>query len=717
MSSLFSRAIACVARVALLLPVVLSAQAFAQASPDATIVEFYLAPQNKYFLTSKPSEWAVLDGLSANGWRRTGLTYAAYSGEADPAAKPVCRFFHPGVVTHFYSIDPVECALLRSLPRDFVDEGVAWYAYSPAVNASEPSGKSCASSNTALFRTFNNGAIASNGPANHRYFGDYTFYQTYSAKGYALEGLAMCLPQTSVEKRADAARLLFQATFGARPDDIATVTSTGTTAWIDQQLNLAPSQYTPRDWVSNTRPDTCVNNSTPPLTPTSYCQRDNYTLYLPQKEFFQQAINNPDQLRQRVAWALSQFFVTSGVDVGQAYGMIDYQQMLRDEAFGNFKTLLTKVTLHGAMGRFLDMANNQKPDAARGIEPNENYARELMQLFSLGLYQLNNDGSYKRDAKGVALDAYTQEDVEDLAHVMTGWTYPTVPGQPSRTVNPNNNKGYMEERAQYHEFAEKTVLGKRIASNLSQSQRLNAALDAIFVHPNVAPFVSKFLIQHLVTGDPSPSYIDRVAKVFQNNGSGVRGDMKAVVRAVLTDIEARGAAKWAPSYGHLSEPVLKLTRLARAMNTTTDGVYFRGATASAAQNVFYAPSVFNYYPPDYSLSKSEVLAPEFAIYNTSTALARVNTIYATVYSNIQPDATVLGATGTQFNLTPYTSIAADSNALLDRMNEVLFAGRMTAATRATIKKAVDAVAATDAVERVRMALFLSASAPDSQVLR
>jgi uncharacterized protein (DUF1800 family) len=695
--------------LALCASVALSTSVLAQSTPTTTIVEFYLEPFNKYYLSALPSEWAALDSLASAGWKRTGLTYTG-STQSAANARPVCRFFHPVVASHFFSVSEAECNALAALP-EFKNEGIAWYA-EPATNST------CAPGSAGLYRTFNNGASANNGPANHRYFSDYTFYQTYAAKGYALEGLTMCLPQSTAEKRADASRLLFQASFGARPSDIDAVVNTGTNAWIDQQLNLPSSKYAPRDWVSNTRPETCTNSATPPLTANSYCQRDNYSLFLLQKEFFQHAINNPDQLRQRVAWALSQFFVTSGVDVPQAYGMIDYQQMLRDEALGNFRTLLSKVTLHAAMGRFLDMANNQKTDAARGIEPNENYARELLQLFSLGLYQLNNDGSYKRDANGVAIDAYTQDDVENLAQVLTGWTYPTVPGQNPRNQNANNNKGYMEERSQFHDFGEKTVLGKKIPSALTQSQRLESALDAIFAHPNVAPFASRALIQQLVTGDPSASYVDRVARVFQNNGNGVRGDMKAVVRSILTDIEARGAAKWEPGYGHLSEPVLKLTRLARAMNATTDGVYFRGNTANSAQNVFYSPSVFNYYPPDYSLSKSAVTAPEFAIYNTSTAISRVNTIYNTVYANtINPDPSVIGATGTQFNLTPYTSIAADTNALLDRLNDVLFAHRMSAATRATIKKAVDAVPASDATARVRMALYLAAAAPDAQVLR
>jgi uncharacterized protein (DUF1800 family) len=682
---------------------------FGQSTPGTTIVEFYLEPFNKYYLSAIPNEWTALDALANIGWKRTGVTFSA-SNATDAGAKPVCRYFHPGVASHFFTLIASECAILATLP-EFVNEGVGWYAKDAANGV-------CANDTAPLYRTFNNGANAANGPANHRYFADYSFYQSYATKGYALEGLTMCLPLSATQKRADASRLLFQASFGARPGDIDTVVNQGTTQWIDAQLNLLSSKYTPRNWVSISRPDTCVNNTKPPLTADSYCLRDNYSLFLLQKEFFQQAINNPDQLRQRTAWALSQFFVTSGVDVQHAYGMLDYQQMLRDEAFSNFRTLLSKVTLHGAMGRFLDMANNQKPDAARGIAPNENYAREVMQLFSIGLYQLNNDGTFKRDAGGVALDAFSEDDVEGLAHVFTGWTYPTVPGQtPNAGANPNNNKGYMEERASRHDFTEKTLLGKTIAGNLSQSQRLDAALDAIFVHPNVAPFVSRFLIQQLVTGDPLPSYVDRIAKVFQNNGAGVRGDMKAVIRAVLTDVEARGAEKWAPTYGHLSEPVLKLTRLARTMNATTDGLYFRGATAGAGQNVFYAPSVFNYFPPDYALSKSGVNAPEFAIYNTSTALSRVNIAYNTIYGTIAPDATVIGATGTQFNLTPYTSATSDANALLDRINEIIFANRMTAKTRGVIKTAIDAVPASDATSRVRMALYLSIAAPESQVLR
>lgn len=681
------------------------------AEPAATIVEFFNSTSNKYFISANPADWALLDQYAGIGWKRTGVTFSAFTQGQDAGAKPVYRFFAPAVGSHFFTISEADRATLSNTPG-FVAEGIAWYAYDQLqtlIATINP----CPSGATALYRTFNNG---SNGPANHRYFEDYGFYQSYAAKGYALEGVAMCLPLSAAEKRADASRLLFQSTFGARPADIDTVANRGTTGWIDDQLGISASQYTPRDWWPLNRPDTCVNNTTPPLTDASYCQRDNYSLFQPQREFFKQAINNNDQLRQRMAWAWSQFFVTSGTDVGMPYGMIDYQQMLRDEAFSNFRTLLQKVTLHAAMGRYLDMVNNLKP--ANGVAPNENYAREVMQLFSLGLYQLNNDGSYKRGSKGELLDTYSQDDVENLAHVFTGWTYPTVPGSSPAALNRvANTKGYMEERSAQHDYSTQTLMGGSIAGSLTQGQRLNAALDIIFNHPNVPPFVAKFLIQHFVTGQPSAAYIDRVAKAFQNNGSGVRGDMKAVLRAVLTDPEARGAAKWDPAYGHQAEPVLAITRLARAMNAQSDGVFFRNTTGNSGQTVFLSPSVFNYYPPDHTLSSSGINAPEFAIYNTTSALNRVNVAYSTVFGTINPDATVFGATGTQFDLSPFTTVAADSNALLDRVNDVLFAGRLTATTRAKIKTAVDAVAVTDPTGRARTALYLAGAAPETQVLR
>jgi uncharacterized protein (DUF1800 family) len=679
-------------------------------APSATIVEYLHAESNKFYMSAIPAEWTLLDGNPQYGWKRTGVTFSAAVQGQTPDAKPVCRYYIIGAGSHFFSVDPAECSLVASYPQYFANEGIGWYAITATAGT-------CPANTTNLYRVYNNGAALKKA-SNHRYMADYSYYQNYAADGYALEGLAMCLPLSTTEKRADASRLMFQATFGARPSDIDTVVNRGASGWIDDQLNNAPaSRYTPRDWASLTRPDTCMNNTAPPLTALSYCARDNYSLFQTQREFFQHAINNSDQLKQRLAWSWSQFFVVNAAEVGLAYGMGDYQQMLRDNATANFKTLLTKVTLHPAMGRMLDMANNLKPDAARGITPNENYAREIMQLFSLGLYQLNNDGTLKRDAKGLPIDTYSQEEVEDLAHVFTGWTYPTVPGQTARGLNPANTKGVMEERVAQHDTSARTLLGGTVSAGLTQSQRLDKALELIFNHPNVPPFVSKFLIQQFVTGEPSPSYVDRIAKVFQNNGAGVRGDMKAVVKAILMDIEARGAGKWAPNYGHQSEPVLMMTRLARAMYAQTDGVYFRTTTGAAGQSVFSAASVFNFYPPDYTLTKSGVIAPEFALYNTSSAISRVNAAYGTIFGNITPDATVLGATGTQFDLSTYAALASNPAALLDRMNDLLFAGRMTASTRAIIQPAIEAVNASDVTARVKTALYLSIIAPETQVLR
>ena len=680
------------------------------AEPAATIVEFFNAPFNKYFITANPADWAVLDQYASIGWKRTGVTFSAYTQGQDAAALPVCRYFAPGVASHFFSVNKADCDLLSVTPG-FVYEGIAWYATPPVAGA-------CAAGSSNLYRTFNNGSSANNGPANHRYFNDYSFYQSYAAKGYALEGLTMCLPQSTAEKRLDVTRLLKQGSFGPTPADIDRVATLGTNAWLTEQFAATASRYTPRDYTPQTRPDDCVNNSTLPLTASSYCQRDNYTLFPVQLEFYKQAITGNDQLRQRVAWALSQLFVVSVTDVNLPYGMGDYQQMLRDNAFGNFRTLMEKVTLHPAMGRFLDMANNQKATTT-GISPNENFAREILQLFAVGVNLLNDDGTEKKGPDSRPIEAYTQDEIKGFARVFTGWTYPTRAGvAPTTRFNGQNLAGTMEAREIYHETGTKDLLGSVVAPAGSPAfPDLTLALDNVFGYANVPPFVSKFMIQKLVTGQPSPSYVQRVANVFKNNGSGVRGDMKAVVTAILTDVEARGAAKYEPSYGHLNEPVLMITGLARALSAQTDGYYFYNSGNSMAQGVFSAPSVFNYYAPDNVVASVGVVSPEFGIFNSSTAVTRINFANSMLYGSIGVTTALLGATGTQLDWSPYVSVAADSNALLNRVNEMMFGGKLTATTRATMKVAIDTVPASDPTGRARMALYLSTAAPEAQVVR
>ena len=680
------------------------------AEPAATIVEFFNAPANKYFISANPADWALLDGYASIGWKRTGVSFSAYTSGQDASAQPVYRFYAPSVGSHFFTVSATERDQLAAI-SGFVAEGIAWYAVPPVASA-------CPATTVGLYRTFNNGAAASNGPANHRYFEDYSFYQSYAAKGYALEGLSMCLPLSTAEKRLDASRLLKQASFGPTPAEIDRVTTLGTNAWLTEQFAATPSQYTARDYVPQTRPDTCVNDTTLPVTATSYCARDNYSLFPTQLEFYKQAITGNDQLRQRVAWALSQFFVISATDVNLPYGMGDYQQMLRDNAFANFRGLLEKVTLHPAMGRYLNMANNQKTTST-GISPNENYAREILQLFSNGVNLLNDDGTEKKGADGQPIETYTQEEIMGFAKVFTGWTYPTLAGvTPTSRLNGQNLAGVMEPRETYHDVGTKDLLGSAVApANATAFPDLTGALDNVFGYANVPPFFSRFMIQKLVTGNPSPSYVQRVANVFKNNGSGIRGDIKAVVTAILTDIEARGAAKFEPTYGHMSEPVLLVTGLARALSTKTDGYYFYNSSNGLGQTVFSAPTVFNYYVPDHVVSSININSPEFGIFNSTTALSRINFANSALYGTININAALYGATGTQFDWTPFTSVATDSNVLLDRVNEVMFAGKLSAATRATMKTAIDTVAASDPTGRARMALYLAVAAPEAQIAR
>jgi uncharacterized protein (DUF1800 family) len=420
-----------------------------------------------------------------------------------------------------------------------------------------------------------------------------------------------------------------------------------------------------------------------------------------------------------VAFALSQILVTSGVDNSRNYAMRHYQQIFRDRAFGNYYDILAAVTLSPVMGDYLDMVNNLKANPATGTVPNENYAREILQLFSIGLYKLNPDGSLVLDPAGQPIPTYDLEEIEGFARVFTGWTYPTVAGAAARNVNPRNYLGNMRPVAANHDFGSKELLdGVVVPPNLSMEDDLAFALRTIFNHPNVGPFVGRSLIQKLVTSDPSPAYIRRVAEAFADNGRGVRGDMRAVIRAILTDREARGALKIDPAYGKLSEPVLWMAGVLRAFGGRTDGVFPRAQSAALSQFVFYSPTVFNYFPPDHFIAGTDVYGPEFGIHNTGTAIARANLATALVFSaQIAPDATVFGATGTALDFSSWLATAADAGALADRLDRELLGGRMSPSMRASIVTAVNAVAASDRLNRARTAAWLVVTSPQYQVER
>jgi uncharacterized protein (DUF1800 family) len=680
------------------------------AEPTATAVEYFEPALGHYFITTDVNE---MRSVEAEGWSRTGGQFGVFGSGGDaPGLSPVCRFYEgPGVNrhSHRYTADPAECALLKASPG-LKYEGIVFYVALPAAGQ-------CGAGTTPVFRSSID-SVARN-DFNQRFTVDATVYAKVASYGQAQEGVAMCAALSSDDVRADAMRLLRQATFGPTDADVDHAAALGPAAWVASQLTIAATQYPAYAWVPTNRPDTCVDDSTQPVRPDSFCARDNYSLFPLQLQFFRNALVNPDQLRQRVAFALSQIMVTSGVANARNYAMRDYQQIFLDHAFGNYYDLLLAVTLSPQMGDYLDMVNNNKTDATAGTDPNENYAREIMQLFSVGTDLLNPDGTRQLDASGAAIPTYQLAQIKGFSRVFTGWTYPTIAGATPRNNNPRNYLGSMLAVDANHEFGTKVLLSDMVApANMTMSQDLAFALQNIFNHANVGPFIGKQLIQKLVTSDPTPAYVARVAAVFGNNGAGQRGDLAAVVRAILLDPEARGARKIDPGYGKLAEPVLYMTGVARALAGQTDGVFFRNSSSTLGQFLFYAPSVFNHYPFDYVVPGTLLLGPEFGIQTSTTAIGRANFANSLVFSNgIAPDPTLFASTGTQVNLASYQAAAMDSTALANLLDRNLLGGRMSDAMRSAVVSAVNAASPTDALARARTGVWLVTTSSQYQVQR
>ncbi|MBA2341180.1 MAG: DUF1800 domain-containing protein [Pyrinomonadaceae bacterium] len=512
----------------------------------------------------------------------------------------------------------------------------------------------------------------------------------------------------------DATRFLEQASFGPTATSVSRVQAIGFRAFIDEQFAATASAY------PNLPAFPSDSNVGCPTGSDANCFRDNYTMYPLQMRFFQNALAGQDQLRQRVAFALSQIFVVSGIDIQQPSSMSPYQQLLTQWPEKNFRQLMYDITLNPAMGRYLDMVNNDKPNPTSGIEPNENYARELLQLFTVGVNKLNQDGTLQLDAQGRPIPTYDQDMVEGFAHVFTGWTYAPIP--PSTVVNRRNASYYLAPMVVYpsnHDTGTKELLdGVMLPAGQTADKDLNDALDNIFNHPNVAPFISKQLIQHLVTSNPSPAYVGRVAAVFNNNGAGVRGDLKAVVRAILLDAEARGDAKTDQTYGRLREPVQFVLNTLRTLSAASDGYGLLDQTRGMGQNVFYSPSVFNFYPPNYKIPGTEALGPQFAIQTTAVALARVNFVNTIVFSRISPPSgSPPSAIGTDLDFSRWQAWANDPAKLVDELDKVLTHGVLSPATRGVVTQAVTSVPATNTKLRAQTAIYLIASSSQYQVQR
>ena len=674
--------------------------------PTASVVEYYNATLNNYFTTASAAEVTALDAPSS-GWSRTGSTWGAWANAGDnPTAVPVCRFSGKplvGPITSFYTADPNECAQFTQSPI-WTYNGVAFYV--------EPlQAGTCKAGTTPVLRSYSAGGRPV--LANYRYTIDATAYQRM-APAAALQGAVMCSTLSTAQVQADAVRLLEQSTFGPNDSLIAHVVAVGTQAFLNEQFAAPASAYPTIKYVPFGQAQTFC-----PTDPDPQCARDYYSLFLLQNAFFTNALNKTDQLRQRVAFALSQLLVTSGLDVNVAYGMGTYQQIFLDNAFGNYENILTRVTLSSVMGDYLNMVNNDKPSAT--VQPNENYAREMNQLFSIGVVQLNLDGTPKLDSAGVPIPSYGQDEIEGFAHVFTGWTYPLLAGGTQRTHNPKNFLGDMVPVDTNHDRGAKLLLsGVTLPAGGSITADLTAAVHNAFTHPNVGPFIGKQLIQKLVTGDPTPQYVSRIATVFNNNGAGVRGDMRAVVNAILTDPEARGPVKIDPGYGKLREPVLYMTGAARALAAQSDGVYFGQQSGQLGQSLFYSPSVFNYYPPTYLLPDTTRLAPEFAIANSTTAINRYNVANTLAFGTIAPLSTLPGAIGTTPDWSALSALAADANAMLDRLNLLLLHGTMSSAMRTSIVAAINAIPATttaNLLTRAKTAFYLVATSAQYQVER
>ena len=512
------------------------------------------------------------------------------------------------------------------------------------------------------------------------------------------------IPPDDAPSTSDAIRFLEQSTWGPTPALIDHVKAIGFDRFLDEQFNAPASSYPTLTLFPTTRDEaTCPAAST--------CPRDNYTMYPLQNRFFVNALYGEDQLRQRVAFALHQIIVVSGVEITQPSWMAPYLQILDRNAFGNYRQLLLEITLNPAMGNYLDINNNNR------TLPNENYAREILQLFSIGTVRLNLDGTQRLDVNGQAIPAYTQDDVNNFARVFTGWRFATAPvaGVPNY-IDP------MVAVANNHDIGMKTLLnGRVLSSGQTAAKDLSDALDNIFEDENIGPFISKQLIQHLVTSNPSPAYVARVASVF-NGSLGARGDLKAVVRAILLDPEARGDQKIDASYGRLKHPAQYITNVLRAFNaksadlaTQSDG-YLNPQAVNMGMDLFRPPSVFSYFSPSGTVPGSGgVRGPEFGLMTTSTAMRRANFINTMAFSRINVGTNA--PAGTALDLAPLQALAGNPGALVDSLNTLLLHGSMSSEMRTSIINAVNAVAASNPLKRARTALYLVASSSQYQVER
>lgn len=568
--------------------------------------------------------------------------------------------------------------------------------------------------------------------------------------------------------KAEAARFLTQATFGPSTEEIERLMDMGYNAWLDEQLAMPASHQLPYL-------DGLINGYLNAGQEVAVWQDAR------QEIWWRNVLYGPDQLRQRVAFALSQILVISdqnGALEGLPTALAHYYDMLSSQAFGNYRQLLGDVTLHPSMGNYLSMFRNRKPDEVLNIRPDENYAREIMQLFSVGLVRLNPDGSVMDGDAGTPgvqpLAAYDQDTIRGFAHVFTGWNFSTCePPAPSgdgftwwhweycpsgpETTEMQLRSGWRtpmmpwgegaalgelyhaaEGSKQLLDYPGVTLPGGLLPAGGSARSNMTAALDNIFRHPNVGPFIGRLLIQRLTTSNPSPAYLGRVAAVFANNGAGVRGDLRAVVRAILMDPEARDPSQRPPEFGKLREPLLRMTQMWRALEAVSDsGRVGEGwPEYYTAQAVQRSPTVFNFYLPNYQLpgevATLGLYSPEFQI-TTDTYLTRMSNTLRGFTSWAWRDNPGLNTDEwdpPQVELIPYFAMADDIDAVLDRFDLLFLARGMSMPMFNTLRAHMEDIdiaqqgwdttgeyAASQRRERIHDALWLILTSPEYVVER
>jgi len=531
-------------------------------------------------------------------------------------------------------------------------------------------------------------------------------------------------------------RFLGQATLGADFETISSMTTQSYNQWIDEQFATA------RAFDIENR----VMDITLTVLDSVYANNGDPNQVQPQLAYWYSAwweyiLTSPDILRSKVALTLSEIFVISEIPnlAGESLALANYYDMLLNNSFGNFRDLLEDVTLHPAMGIYLTHINNPRSDSTINRFPDENYAREIMQLLTIGLYELNIDGTRKLDTAGNFIPTYDNDDIREFAKVFTGMTFDDNflfgqdPLSHASFLMPMKMVDYWHEPGPKYLLNGDTIPDRNPVDGVAD---LNDALDNLFYHPNVGPFIAYRLIQRLVRANPSPEYIERVAAAFNNNGIGVRGDMQAVIKAILLDPEARDCSYANdPFEGMLREPLVRYTQICRAFNAYTPSGVYRNIMAQfyelTGQKPLASPSVFNFFQPDYQpigpIEQNDLVAPVYQLTNTTTVLGYANRLHDWIYKDYNIMEYISFYEGESFSVDKLTSLDfsdemsleefSEIGELIERLNIILVHGQMTPETRAIITKTIKEIPDNRAQFRVQTAIFLVLLSPDYLILK